>query len=304
MLIAVLLISAPLFPFAQNIGINNDGSSPDSSAMLDVNSMSKGILIPRMTKSEIEAISNPANGLQVHCTSDNKMYIFVGTVAIWKEVAYGYGGIIPGGGGTCGQPFTDVRDGKIYTTVLIVTQCWMAQNLNVGVRINSTINQTNNGIIEKYCYANLESNCHLYGGLYQWDEVMQYVTNEGTQGICPAGWHIPTNTEWTTLTNYLGIESIAGGKIKATGTIQAGTGLWNEPNTGATNSSGFTALPGGFRGDGGGFGYAGLSTDFWSSTEYYQQEEAILRLLYFDNSTVLLVTSYKHTGYSVRCIKD
>jgi len=91
------------------------------------------------------------------------------------------------------QPFTDARDGKTYNTVLIGTQCWMRENLNIGTRIDGSQNQTDNGTIEKYCYDDLESNCDIYGGLYQWDEAMQYVTTQGVQGICPAGWHLPTD---------------------------------------------------------------------------------------------------------------
>ena len=90
----------------------------------------------------------------------------------------------------------------------------------------------------------------------------------GVQGICPAGWHLPTDAEWTILTTFLGGESIAGGKMKTTGTIEAGTGLWYAPNTGATNESGFSALPGGCRYDDGGFYYWVTTQYFWSSTEY------------------------------------
>ena len=117
-------------------------------------------------------------------------------------------------------------DNNSYSIVQIGTQVWMAENMNVGVRVGSSQLQTNNGIIEKYCYNDSTENCTKYGGLYQWDEMMQYVTTQGSQGICPAGWHLPTDEEWTTLTTYLGNEDVAGGKMKSTGTIQGGTGLW------------------------------------------------------------------------------
>ena len=133
--------------------------------------------------------------------------------------------------------------GQTYSSVEIDDQCWMAENLNIGTRIDGDTDQTNNSTIEKYCYDDDTDNCDTYGGLYQWDEMMQYVTTEGTQGICPAGWHLPTDAEWTTLTNFLGGESVAGGKMK-----EEGLDHWQTPNTGATNSSGFTGLPGGFRG--------------------------------------------------------
>ena len=143
----------------------------------------------------------------------------------------------------------------------------MAENLNIGTKINSTTGgqlQTDNGIIEKYCYDNDESQCDIYGGLYEWNEAMQYVTTEGGQGICPDGWHIPTDGEWTTLVEYLGGNNWAGGKIKSKGAIEAGTGLWKYPNAGATNESGFTGLPGGDRNySSGSFDTLGYTGRFW-----------------------------------------
>ncbi len=95
----------------------------------------------------------------------------------------------------CGTTLTDYRDNQTYPTVLIGTQCWMAKNINVGTRIDGTVNMSNTGTLEKYCTGNLESNCDVYGGLYQWNEMMQYVTTPGVQGICTPGWHIPTDNE-------------------------------------------------------------------------------------------------------------
>jgi uncharacterized protein (TIGR02145 family) len=198
----------------------------------------------------------------------------------------------------CPASFTDSRDGKVYSAVLIGTQCWMKQNLNVGTRIAGATNQTNNATIEKYCYNNTETNCTTYGGLYQWNEMMLYTTTPILQGICPTGWHLPSDTEWTSLTTYLGGASVAGGKMK-----EAGTSHWIAPNTGATNSSGFTALPAGYRGLGGGFGYLGEVTFFWSSAEY-QGSTAWIR--YFDYGTIEVNkgSNDKTDGFSVRCIKN
>ena len=95
------------------------------------------------------------------------------------------------------------HDGKNYQTVQIGAQCWFKENLNIGIRINGSQNQTDNGIIEKYCYNDDENNCNTYGGLYQWDEMMQYMNTEGAKGICPYGWHLPTDAEWEILTNSL-----------------------------------------------------------------------------------------------------
>ena len=197
----------------------------------------------------------------------------------------------------CGQ-MTVSYGGQTYNTVKIGTQCWFKENLNIGTRINGIQNQTNNSTIEKYCYNDQESNCDTYGGLYQWDELMQYVTTQGAKGICPDGWHIPTDAEWTTLTTYLGGESVAGGKMK-----EAGTAHWASPNTGATNSSGFTALPGGYRGTGGGFyGLAG-NAYFWSSSQY-GVTYTWSRVLYCGNEYVGRTNLIKTYGFSCRCLQD
>ena len=199
---------------------------------------------------------------------------------------------------TCGTPMTDARDGKTYNTVLIGTQCWMAQNLNIGTKVLGSANQTNNGIIEKYCYNDDENNCAVYGGLYQWDEAMQYSTTEGVKGICPTGWHLPTDAEWTTLTTFLGGESIAGGKMK-----EAGLTHWASPNTGATNSSGFTALPGGDRDGNGGFYDLAYGAIFWSSSQY-DPTIALFRALFFSVESVYRGGTNKTTGRSSRCVQD
>ncbi len=187
-------------------------------------------------------------------------------------------------------------EGKTYTTVQIGSQCWLAQNLNIGSRINGSATQTSNGIIEKYCYNDLESNCDVYGGIYQWDEMMQYLVTEGVKGICPPDWHLPTDAEWTTLSNFLGGLSVAGGAMKETGTTH-----WNTPNVGATNSSLFTGLPGGFRSISGPFAEIGDDGYWWTSTPNIANNQwerklyrgdAILRSNYFG----------KLQGFSVRCM--
>jgi len=221
----------------------------------------------------------------------------------WDEVQISFSS-----GWNCGQSFTDTRDGKVYNTVLIGNQCWMAQNLNIGTRIASTANQTNNSVIEKYCYTNSESNCDAYGGLYQWPEIMQYSTTPGVQGICPDGWHFPTKDEWCTLTVYLDpalncssvgqVETDAGGKMKETGTTH-----WISPNTGATNSSGFTGLPGGSRDSDG-------STDnlryygYWAYSTSYDATSCWAIRLDYNNAKFYLAVFYKMYGYSVRCLKN
>ena len=165
-------------------------------------------------------------------------------------------------------------------------------------RIIGSANQTNNGIIEKYCYNNDDANCAIYGGLYQWDEAMQYVTTEGTQGICPIGWHLPTDAEWTLLTIFLGGESIAGGKMK-----EAGTAHWYAPNTGATNSSGFTALGSGYRNNSGNFYNLKYDEIFWSSSQA-DATTAWYRYLVYNYESEGRYNDYKTNGISCRCVKD
>jgi uncharacterized protein (TIGR02145 family) len=216
----------------------------------------------------------------------------------------------------CGDLLTDFRDGQTYATVLIGTQCWMADNINIGSRINSDeegYQQADNNTIEKYCYNNDPAQCEVYGGLYEWPEAMQYVTLQGAQGICPPNWHIPTDSELKTLTGTIDSQypvgdpewgkvgkcgSDAGGKMKETGLDH-----WNEPNTGATNSSGFTGLPGGYRNiyDGGFFEINELGA-FWSSTQNDTQT-AWSRYLNYDDARVSRFVSDKINGFSVRCVK-
>jgi len=198
----------------------------------------------------------------------------------------------------CGDTLFDTRDGQFYTTVQIGTQCWMAENLNTGTLISGGTNSANNGIIEKYCYADDTNNCNTYGGLYQWNEAMQYNSTQGVQGICPFGWHFPTDTEWTNLGDNLGGSGVAGGKVK-----EAGTTHWQSPNTGATNSSGFTGLPGGNLGNSGTFNYLSTNAFLWSSTEYTSTEVRCRRLQYY-NDNLSFYEYLKTLGFSVRCLKN
>ena len=206
-------------------------------------------------------------------------------------------------GAPCEGIPTVVYEGKTYHTVQIGTQCWLKENLNIGTMINASNNnnQINNSSIEKYCYNNETANCEIYGGLYQWDEMMQYTITQGTQGICPNGWHIPTDDEWTTLIDLLGGSSIAGVKLKESGTTH-----WNSPNTGATNSSGFTALPGGHGFSSGYFSLLGINGIFWSSTQYtqYGTGTAWRRYLGYNDDGVGRDYDGKGGGFSARCLQD
>lgn len=183
-------------------------------------------------------------------------------------------------------------EGKEYNTVLIGDQCWLKENLDVGEMIQGTSNQTNNSIIEKYCFNDLPENCATYGGLYQWNEVMQYVTTEGAQGICPDGWHIPTLAEFQTLS------STAGGDGNALKAIGQGSG-----GGAGTNTSGFSALLAGIRNTVGNFQYLGYSNYFWSSSEPDINVPSTLHVRSYDSAIGFNVAN-KPNGLCVRCIKD
>ncbi len=207
----------------------------------------------------------------------------------------------------------DIRDGQEYRIVLIGNQWWMQENLNIGISIDDRQDAIDNNIIEKYCSNNDNNLCETYGGLYQWNEMMDYYpSDEGnpsiTQGICPIGWYLPTDEEWKELEMVLGMSqndadasgirgTNEGGKLKEAGTIH-----WEDPNFGATNESGFTALPGGSRVGSGGFYRVGPYAWLWSSTE--QDNSAWRRYLNYDYSEVVRYHDYKEMGLSVRCLVD
>ncbi len=211
---------------------------------------------------------------------------------------------------TCGDPFTDPRDGQVYSTVQIGTQCWMAENLNIGEMINGSSNMINNSVIEKYCYYNNTANCDEYGGLYQWNEIMEYSTIPGVQGICHAGWHLPTDDEWKILegtvdsqypvgdpewddTGWRGYD--AGEKLKST------IGWYSGGNK--TNDFGFEALPGGCCTSSGYFYNLTSQAYFWSSCEY-SSSRAWYRDLYSIINGVTRGNYDKVHGFSVRCLQD
>ncbi len=265
----------------------------------------------RKSEAGIEYVSSVKNisGNQLKNTAatidmpytDGDQLLFKGISGIYSTVVPD----VPTGSKTITFNFTACTDAdnNNYATVTIDAQTWMAENLKVGVRIDGIQEQTNNSIIEKYCYNNYITNCNTHGGLYQWDEMMQYVTTPGAHGICPTGWHIPTDAEWSTLITFLGGYSVAGGKMKSTGTIEAGTGLWLSPNIGATNESGFSAVPGGRRDPSGSFYYIGHDCRLWHSSEYGPLDVGAILL---ENGKIN-VNAYmmdKERGISVRCVRD
>lgn len=218
-----------------------------------------------------------------------------------------------------GPMLTDV-DGNIYQSVTNCNQTWTQRNLNVskyndGTPIPEVTDPTQwaNLTTGAWCYYNNNpANGASYGKLYNWYAVMGIYdaassTNPSLRKkLAPSNWHIPTDSEWIQFTDCLGGESIAGGKIKSIGTTQAGTGLWREPNTGATNESGFSGFPGGMRSSNFNalaFFSIGMNGFFWTAEET-NATEAMVRILYWDNFEVVRIPVDKKFGYSVRCVKN
>lgn len=200
--------------------------------------------------------------------------------------------------------FIDLRDYKTYKTVTIGTQTWMAENLNVSTfrngdpipeaKTNEDWEKAGNEQKPAWYYYDFNSaNGEKYGKLYNWYAV------QDSRNLAPTGWKIPSDAEWTTLVNYLqgGNIAVAGGKLKETGTLH-----WASPNTGADNSSGFTALPGGYCNGHGIFFDIGLNGYWWSSTES-DIYRALIRFLKYNSSSYSVGGYGKTFGISVRCLK-
>jgi uncharacterized protein (TIGR02145 family) len=195
-------------------------------------------------------------------------------------------------------------DGNIYTSVTIGNQVWMVENqkttkYNDGTSIPLvTVDAAWEALSTPgYCWYNNDNiNKSTYGALYNWFVVD--AASNGGKNVCPRGWHVPTDAEWTTLTTYLGGEDVAGGKLKETGTTH-----WLSPNTGATNERGFTALPSGYRYSNGAFFAIGYNGYWWSSTEY-SATYVCFRGMYYYASNVYRDNFDKQYGFTVRCLRD
>lgn len=179
---------------------------------------------------------------------------------------------------TLGSTFIDSRDGNVYRMVTIGEQIWMAENLAYKPSSGNY-----------WAYSNINANIETFGYLYDWQTALN---------VCPTGWHLPSDEEWTILIVSLGGESEAGGKLK-----EIGTTYWNSPNLGATNETGFSALPGGVLGDNGVFTGIGYGGNWWSSTEE-NAGNAYGRYMNYGNKSIGIFGFGKELGLSVRCLKD
>jgi uncharacterized protein (TIGR02145 family) len=210
-----------------------------------------------------------------------------------------------------GGTFTDDRDGNTYKWVEIGDQVWMAENLKY---LPSVVAATTGSQTEPYYYihgyngtnvseAKSMPNYTTYGVLYNWPAAMasspsSWHAPSGVQGVCPTGWHLPSDDEWKQLSTYLGGTSNAGGKLKEIGTTH-----WSSPNTGATNETGFTALPGGYRYFGNTFISFHWLALWWSATDT-SDRSAFCRKASYNSKELVRDWNQKDNGFSVRCVKD
>jgi uncharacterized protein (TIGR02145 family) len=278
-LIILIAIFTTFASTAQSVGINADGSAANASAMLDVSSTTKGFLPPRMTTTERDLIASPATGLVIFNTTTNGLDIKSSTSWISLKTS---------------------SDAVFLPTIVIGTQQWMEKNLEVVTYRNGDIipqvtdATTWAGLTTgAWCYNNNDvANGAIYGKLYNW-----YAVND-SRGLAPQGWHVPTDAEWTTLTDKLGGASVAGGKMKSVGITR-----WTTPNTSATNESGFSGFAGGSRGGNGFFSSIG-NFGHWLSSSEYNTTHAFIRYLNYDGSNAVSTTGSKKGSYSVRCLRD
>ena len=188
---------------------------------------------------------------------------------------------------------TDLRDSQTYKTVKLGDQTWLAHNLNY---------ETDDG---SWCYDDDPANCEIFGRLYDWEAAM---------AACPDGWHLASDGEWSALIKYLDPKadpssitesSIAGGMLKATGTMEDGTGPWKSPNEGATNASGFSSEAGGARYEDGSYIVLGMHAIYWTSSEY-DANGVWFRILDYGIADIYrdYVGITKGMGISVRCMMD
>jgi uncharacterized protein (TIGR02145 family) len=290
-LISFLLLVAVTFTQAQ-VGVGT--TSPAASAKLEIASTTQGFLPPRMTSVQIENIYNPAEGLVVYDLTLKTLVLYNGSnwIKLTGSVAY-----------------------SVVNAVIIGEQQWMDENLNVAVYADGTAipevtdpTAWENLTTGAWCwYLNDAANGPIYGKLYNWYAAVGIWNTasltDATQrkNICPVGWHVPSNAEWTTLANSLGGFEVAGRKMKSTGET-----LWANPNVGATNESGFTALPGGRRIKTYGNSYVFESVrelGFWWSTNE-SDEFGISNYLFFSFESLTSLSYSKKAGSSVRCIKN
>jgi len=206
---------------------------------------------------------------------------------------------------------TVTYEGQVYNTIQIFSQCWLKENLNIGTMIPGSQNQTNNGIREKYCYGNNPDSCAKYGGLYQWNEMMQYTTQQGAQGLCPPGWHLPTDEEWKVLEGAVDSQYGIGNPLwdfnlyrgfDAGINLKSNSGWYGNVN--GYDHYGFSGLPGGsgfFLS--GAFFDIGTKGNWWTSTPN-DDSDGSARTLSTESQGMFRMGINMQGSLSVRCLRD
>jgi len=309
---AIYQITSQLQPGSHNFRISgmNQGMYFVTVTSKNYNYSTKVICLSNLhSDTKIEHVSSVKNTTGSHLKSTSAtidMSYANGDLLLFKSISGPYSTIVtdvPTSSKEIAFNFVSCtdNDGNNYTTVKIGSQVWMAENLK-------TTKFRNGDIIPDVSYdfawndittpamcgnPDVPNYVSIYGRLYNWYAVAD------SRNICPAAWHVSTDAEWTRMTDYLGGENVAGSKLKETGTT-----LWNSPNNGTTNESGFFARPGSFRSL-----YAGIIAmpgddgSWWTSTES-DANQAFNRFLFNNDATISRVDNDKRAGFSVRCVKD
>lgn len=293
--------------------ISGGNISSDGGAAITV----RGIVWNTLQNPTIDLTTKTTNGIGIGAFASTLIGLTESThyyLRAYATNSFGtaYGNQVEFTTGTAITTVTDI-DGNIYNSILICNQTWTQSNLNVSKYRDGTVipqvtdpTQWVNLTTGAWCYYNNDiNNGTIYGKLYNWYAVAGIydaasLTNPALRKqLAPSGWHIPTDSEFTTLTTCLGGVNLAGGKMKETGIIH-----WTSPNTDATNESGFTCLPGGYHdGSSGSFNYIGDHSYLMSSSEFSTTLNWSRRIRYFD--AIIGRASYDKTnGASVRCVKD
>jgi uncharacterized protein (TIGR02145 family) len=197
----------------------------------------------------------------------------------------------------CGGQTSIAYGGLMYNLTEIGSQCWMKENLNTGEFIRGRTEMADNKKTEKYCYDDDENNCRLYGGLYQWNEMMNYVKVENTQGICPEGFHIPSDSDFKILEMFLGMTKDNTELTGSRGSAEGSKLLYK-------GGSGFNTMLSGNRQEDGNFYDENVGSYFWTSTADYDAVEAMARYIIKDNKSVFREMQNSLRGMSVRCLKN
>lgn len=300
---ASLIMAFPFIINAQSVGINNDGSIPDNSAILDVNSSSKGFLMPRMTLSQIEAITNPANGLQVYCTTDEKVYIYVASEWKWKEVAYGAGRIDPPW--SCGMPITvnhsvaggvaPVGKTVTYGTAYLpgCSKCWITSNLGADHQAD-------------FVTDNTESSAGWY---WQFNRKQGY-KHDGTTRTPNTAWitSINENLDWQSSEDPCTLEMGAGWRLPTVNEwneVDAG-GNWQNYNDAYNSDLKLHSAGYLWWSNNGQLRDRGIAGYYWSSNQ--SLESMLYQLGYFMHINIAGSNTnpnwYKAHGFTVRCVHD